>query len=135
MTVDRLLFARLLQPGERSARFRTRSKIEAYYEAHGCSQHRTCFCYVNAGSEVVRLEMPEWVATDEALLDLVHAVCLDQSEKGQGYPRALTEAHELAVVRGADRISFYETLERMLVQSRLPVVVTRKALAKRTRSV
>jgi hypothetical protein len=47
----------------------------------------------------------------------------------------LTEAHELAVVRGPDRARFYDTLEGMLARARLPIAVTRKALAKRTRSL
>jgi hypothetical protein len=135
LAVDRMLFSRLLGADERSALFGTRSKVEQYYTVHGCEHHRTRFCYLNAGGEIVRLETPAWVAHDAALMDLVHGVCLDQVNKGQGYPRALTEAHELAVVRGPDRARFYDTLEGMLARARLPIAVTRKALAKRTRSL
>ena len=62
------------------------------------------------------LEMPEWVATggDEhgPWLDLVHAVLLDQCEKGGGYPIVLQEAHERAVVRTREKEMFYSILAR-----------------------
>ncbi len=131
MATDGLLFGRMLAPGERSALFGTRSKIMGEYPP----EHVIRFCYVHAGSEVVRLEVPRWVAEDAALMDLAHAACLDQVAKGQGYPRALTEAHELAVVRGPDRARFYEALEGMMVRANLRIEVTRKALSKRTRSI
>ena len=37
-------------------------------------------------------------------------IIFDQTVKGGGYPVALTEAHEQAVVREADRLYFYQML-------------------------
>lgn len=56
------------------------------------------------------------MSRDPALLDLVHAVSLDQARKGNGYPVALAEAHQRAVVRGAERGLFYRMVEEALVK-------------------
>ena len=44
-----------------------------------------------------------------------HALCFDQSCKGDGYPVALAEAHEQAIVRGAERAAFFHLMERHFV--------------------
>jgi hypothetical protein len=128
---DDLLFSTLLQPGERSALFGSRSKILNEYGP----DNKTCFFYLHAGSEIARIELPRWVAQDSRLLAQAHALAFDQAEKGQGYPRALTEAHERAIVRGADRNAFFTLMERFMAKEHQQVHITRKALAKRTRSI
>jgi hypothetical protein len=128
---DDLLFSRLLKPGQRSALFGSRSKILKEYKP----DNSTCFFYLNTGEEIARIELPRWVAHDAGMLSLAHALAFDQAEKGQGYPRALTEAHEQAVVRGADRSAFFNVMERIMAREHLKVHTTRKALAKRTRSI
>jgi len=127
---DAALFARLLKPGERSALFRGDAPILAYY-----GPHRIYCCYLNVGSEVVRLEMPRWVAQDRALLEQVHAIVWDQAQKGKGYPVALSEAHERAIVRGAERERFFEMVENAFLKKGLPVRWSAKATAKRRASV
>ena len=133
---DASLYARILQPGERSPVFTARgqatgfSRILARY-----GEHWVAFFYLHVGAEVARIEFPGWVAEDAALVDRVHAVCLDQARKGRGYPVALAEAHERAVVRGADRQAFLNLLARSVVHAGASAAATRKALAKRTRSV
>lgn len=109
--VDRRLFAGALREGERSPVFGSRSSVLGRY-----GDHAVDFCYLNVGPEVARLELPRWVARDPAHLDLVHAVCLDQARKGNGYPVALAEAHQRAVVRGAERALFYQLVEEALVK-------------------
>lgn len=123
---DAVLFRRRLQPGERSALFASTSKILAEY-----GSHRVHFFYVHVGDEVARVEVPAWVAEDGELLDLVHATVVDQADKGQGYPVCLTEAHERAVVRGADRELFYRYLEDTFVSRDVRASVSTKALRKR----
>ena len=123
---DRTLFDRLLKPGERSGVFGSSSKILNDYGAH-----RTRFFYVNVGYETGRVEVPAWVATDEALLGLVHTCVVDQAEKGDGYPIALAEAHEQAVVRGPDRELFYKLLEDTFVRNEIQARVSRKSFRKR----
>jgi len=128
---DRALFDKTLKPGERSPVYLSRSKVLRELAKH----HRIAFFYLRTPYETARVEIPLWVAEDQGLLCRVHAVVYDQVEKGAGYPRALTEAHEMAIVRGLEKAQFFSALETALVRSRLPVEITRKALAKRTRGV
>jgi hypothetical protein len=127
---DRILFSRVLKPGERSAVFESSSKIlELYVE------HHIYFFYLNIGEEIARVEIPKWVAKDDKLLNLVHAVIFDQAKKGGGYPVALSEAHEQAVVRAKDRDFFFELIREALVEADFKVTVSRKGLSKRSPGV
>ena len=101
---DRELFGRILAPGERSGRFHSRSSVVV--EDYG--PHAVSFYYVNAGPEVVRIELPDW---SHPRLDLIHSVVWNQISQGHGYPLALAEAHEQAVVRAADRDLFWELVD------------------------
>ena len=127
---DRRLFAKLLKVGERSQVFGSASRILNKYGAH-----RIGFFYLHVGSEVVRVELPQWVGTDAALLDLVHAVAYDQAQKGMGYPVALAEAHQQAVVRGAERDLFYKMVTAVYRQRGVDVDVSPKNLRKRRMTV
>jgi hypothetical protein len=134
---DAGLYARLLKPGERSPVFTARgqetgySKILKLYDP----AQWVAFFYLHAGAEIARVEFPAWVAENPESVNLVHALCLDQARKGRGYPVALAEAHEQAVVRGPDREAFLHLLRRAMVQEGTSLAPTRKALAKRTRAV
>ncbi len=122
----------VLSDGRRGAVFGSRSKVLKELPSHD----GICFFYLNTGHEIARVELPKWVAEDEELLDLAHAVAFDQAaRKGGGYPRALTEAHERAVIRGADRAALFRLLETSLARAHVTVATTRKSLSKRTRSV
>jgi hypothetical protein len=127
---DRDLFAELLAPGERSARFTSNSSILSNY-----GPHRVYFFYLNAGEELARVEVPEWVAANGQLMDLAHALILDQCRKGLGYPVALSESHEQAVVTGADRENFWQLVESTLIEEHLPETGSIKSKSKRTRSI
>ena len=65
------------------------------------------FFYMDVGAEIVRIEIPAWIARDEQKINTVAQIILNQSIKGRGYPVALAEAHEQAVVKGPDREFFY----------------------------
>jgi hypothetical protein len=128
---DRELFNDLLDSGERSALFTSKSYIvEKHYGGH-----RISFFYLNVGDEIARVEIPHWVAIDNTLLNLAHTLVLDQCQRGQGYPVALSEAHEKAVVTGADRENFWELVESSLVDEHLPTPGSAKSRSKRTRWV
>ena len=127
---DRRLFAKLLKAGERSQVFGSASRILNKYGAH-----RIGFFYLHVGSEIVRVELPQWVGTDAALLDLVHAVAYDQAQKGMGYPVALAEAHQQAVVRGAERDLFYDMVTAVFRQRGAHMAVSPKNLRKRRMTV
>ncbi len=127
---DRDLFMSLLANGERSALFVSPSKITARYGAH-----RVYFFYLRVDGEIARIEVPQWVAEDGKLLDLTHSLVLDQCRRGHGYPVALAEAHEQAVVTGADRETFWELVEAALVAEKMPGTGSAKSFSKRTRWV
>ncbi len=129
--MDRDIFEELLEPGERSAIFASRSSI--VLSDYG--RHEVRFCYLNVGAEIARLEMPEWVATDAGAVDLLHALVLDQCRKGRGYPVALQEAHERAVVTAGDRRVFWGLVEESLAGHGVPVSGSEKARSKRLRAV
>jgi NurA-like 5'-3' nuclease len=126
--LDRDLFARLLEPGERSALFISPSKIQKRY-----GKHMVYFFYLRLNGEIARVEVPRWVAEDRIKLDLVHTLVVDQCRRGQGYPVALSEAHEKAVVTGADRDNFWRMVDESLVEEHLPVTESEKSRSKRTR--
>jgi len=128
---DRELFSNLLSQGERSALFVSQSSIVA--KRYG--EHRVYFFYLRVDDEIARVEIPQWVARDESLLNLVHSLVLDQCQRGQGYPVALSEAHEQAVVTTADRENFWQLVESSLVEERLSSLSSAKSRSKRTRWV
>ncbi|MCJ7425997.1 MAG: DNA double-strand break repair nuclease NurA [Dehalococcoidales bacterium] len=128
---DRELFANTLEEGERSALFSSQSKIvKDHYGGHWVH-----FFYLRVDGEIARVEIPQWAAQDESLLDLTHSLVLDQCRRGQGYPVALAEAHEQAVVTGADRESFWQLVESLLIGEHLPTPTSAKSFSKRTRWV
>ncbi len=123
---DAVLMRQILKPGQRSPVFRSSSKI---LEAYG--RHWIHFFYVHVGQEIGRVEVPEWVVKDQGMLELVHACICDQADKGQGYPVALSEAHERAVVRSADRESFYRFLRDTYVKNDVRARISTKSFKKR----
>jgi hypothetical protein len=125
---DRMLFAEVLAPDERSALFVNPSHILERY-----GKHKVYFFYLRADDEIARVEVPEWVAVRKDLLDMTHALVLDQCLRGQGYPVALSEAHEKAVVTGADRQEFWELVEESLADKKMPAYTSTKSRSKRTR--
>ena len=125
---DRALFSALLGEGERSALFFTRSSVVREYGAHS-----VFFFYLNTGLEVARVEVPEWTARDPDALDRAHTLVLDQVRRGRGYPLALQEAHEQAVLTQADRATFRAMVLDLLEGAGRPALTSQKDRSKRTR--
>ena len=126
---DAELFAAALQPGQRSPLYRTTSSIvEEHY-----GPHQIRFFYVHLGEEIARIELPQWMGEDA--LELAHAALLAQATKGHGYPLALQEAHEQAVVSTGDRAYFAQLVDEMLTAEGLPTTTSQKSRSKRTRFI
>jgi len=106
---DRALFGFLL-PGQRSSLFVRGTAANEEFRKRG---HTICTFYLNTGSDVARIEVPQWVAESPEQLDLIHAAVYDQCRLNNGYPYVLTRADELAVILGAER----EALESMIVRA------------------
>ncbi len=117
---DANLWSHLLQPGQRGPLWRSNSRILDLYDDY----HRVYFCYVHVGTEIARIEIPAWVAEDESLLNQALSITLAQVNKGFGYPVALAEAHNLAVVKGGDRTRFFALLEEQMIRAGLKNVGT-----------
>ncbi|MFC1985208.1 DNA double-strand break repair nuclease NurA [Chloroflexota bacterium] len=126
---DSQLFLSLLSPGERSALFISQSSVVRKHYG----EHRIYFFYLRLDDEIARVEIPQWVATNHGLLDLTHGLVLDQCRRGHDYPVALSEAHEQAVVTGADRENFWQLVESSLVEEHLPNPTSAKSQSKRRR--
>jgi len=111
---DAALWSIQLQPGQRSTLWRSSARILELYG--DCAIY---FCYIHVGTEIARVEVPAWVAEDEALLNQSLGLMLAQVQKGYGYPVVLAEAHNQAVVRGGDRARFFAMLEQQMIKAGL----------------
>jgi len=127
---DRTLFDAFLEPGQRSAVFDSSSSILDRY-----GHNRVQFFYLHVGDEIARVEAPAWVTQDAALLDFVHACLVDQCQLGDGYPPALIEAHEQAVITTGDRRLVEQLVEEALAAQGLAYVRSAKDRSKRHRGV
>lgn len=125
---DRDLFAHLLPEGHRSACFDLISPLNRDFKAVGQGIQ---FFYLHLpGDQILRVEIPAWVASDRIRLDRVHAGLLRESQSTNGYPYALIRAHELAVVTQAERSMVEEWISRELAAHGMLPALSRKALAK-----
>ncbi len=127
---DTALWALRLQPGERSPLWSSSAKILDQY-----GDHRIYFCYVHVGAEVARIEFPAWVAEDADLLETALSLTLTQVQKGYGYPVALAESHNQAVVRGGDRTRFFALLEQEMIRAGLKNIGTSYKEARKRGSI
>ncbi|MBD0268347.1 MAG: DNA double-strand break repair nuclease NurA [Cyanobacteria bacterium Co-bin8] len=127
---DATYWATALEPGQRGPLWQSSAPILDHY-----GEHRIFFCYVHVGAEVARVEMPAWVVEDAELLETALQLTLTQVQKGYGYPVALAEAHNQAVVRGGDRTRFFALLEREMIRAGLKNVGTSYKEARKRGSI
>jgi hypothetical protein len=127
---DATFWATVLQPGERSPFWQSSADILQWY-----GDHTVYFCYLHVGSEVARVEVPRWVLEDKALCEMALRLVLTQVQKGYGYPVALAEAHNQAVVRGSDRTRFFTLLEQEMIRAGLKNVGTSYKEARKRGSI
>ncbi len=128
---DATLWSHYLQPGQRSPLYRSNLRILELYE----ESQKVYFCYVNVGSEIARVEVPQWLVEDSQLFNQSLSIMLAQVHKGYGYPVALAESHNQAVVRGSDRARFFALLEQQLVRAGLRNVGTSYKEARKRGSI
>jgi hypothetical protein len=132
-TLDRQLLDDLLQDGERSDVFESKSAILERY-----GEHRVQFFYMNVGGEIARIEAPQWILRDAGMLERVQAVIYDQCQRSGGYPPyppTLQEAHEQAVIGTAERRLVEELVEQALAERGIVYARSAKAYSKRRRGV
>ena len=127
---DRDIFFKLLEPGQRSPVFARNTTL-----GHTNIATDIAFFYLNAGNEIVRIEMPYWSIEHNDIIELAHGTSLDQSKRGPGYPTVLIEAHEQAIVTTADRESFVELVELSLNSNGITTPTSQKNISKRLRNI
>lgn len=127
---DRALFASLLEQGDRSATFIYASPVNRAFRAAG---HEIAFFYLRppGSDDVLRVEIPAWVAEAPGLMDLVHAGILQQGRATGGFPYALARAHEIARVGQAERQLVDDQLGTTLLAHGIHTRRSQKAITKR----
>ncbi len=125
--IDSSVVRMFLEPFERTTIFWSKSKIVENYP----DELKPCFFYLNVDSEIVRIELPAWIAQDSEKLDLICKIAIDQSLKGSGYPVCLAESHEQAVVKGPDREFFHHLIYKIGIEQKRRFFVSQKSLKKR----
>ena len=128
---DRELFELVLEPGHRSPLYRSSHLAARFALGLATGQEWSHFYYLNGGAEIARVEVPDWLADDPELFALSHAMLVKQCELGLGYPVAISEAHEQAVITGHDREEFRRLTLMLLEQQGLPTPESAKATSKR----
>ena len=123
---DADMYADLLKDGQRGPLYVSLARANRDYYG----EHEIHFFYMRVANEIARVEIPKWVATDDELLQRVHAIIYDQAMRGQGYPVALARAHEQAVVKASDRRVFLEMVEQSLIKNEAPALNSRKRSSK-----
>ncbi|MDZ7958134.1 MAG: DNA double-strand break repair nuclease NurA [Aulosira sp. DedQUE10] len=127
---DTSLWATHLKPGQRGPLWRSNARILDLYE-----DQTIYFCYIHVGTEIARIEVPKWVAENTAMFDQALGLMLAQVQKGYGYPVAIAEAHNQAVVRGGDKARFFALLEKQMIKAGLKNVGTSYKEARKRGSI
>ncbi|MCD4671291.1 MAG: DNA double-strand break repair nuclease NurA [Anaerolineaceae bacterium] len=115
---DAGLLAEILQPGDRSALFALQSRTAQTFT----DEIAIHFFYLNVGREkspsLVRVEVPAWAAGHPPLLNMLHAVLIEQCRMlgNRPYPYALHRSHEVAVVRFEEKTHLQTMIEMELRQ-------------------
>lgn len=126
---DVMVFGQLLKQGQRSIVFQSQSKILEDYKTISVD-NSVCYFFLHVGSEIAKVEIPLWVSKEQTLVDQCAAICIQQAELGQGYPIALSQAHEFAVIRGTDRKTFQAIVEQELNRIGIYPEVSKKLASK-----
>lgn len=127
---DTALWATQLKPGQRGTLWRSNARILELYD-----NQTIYFCYVHVGTEIARIEVPAWVAENTTMFDQALGLMLAQVQKGYGYPVAIAEAHNQAVVRGGDKARFFALLERQMIKAGIKNVGTSYKEARKRGSI
>lgn len=129
--IDTSIAQFFLSPGMRSTLFKSRSSVtELYPEAIS-----PYFFYFDIGTETVRIEVPKYLADDEGAIAGICSIILDQTQKGSGFPVGLSEAHEQAVVKGADREFFYHLIGKLSIEQKRSILLSQKSRKKRAMAI
>ncbi|MFQ3534904.1 MAG: DNA double-strand break repair nuclease NurA [Aggregatilineales bacterium] len=128
---DADLYKSILPPGARCGMMVQQSPLNKDYKDRFSPAHEIIFFYLNTAGHgqppyLARIEIPQWVARDKALVDAVHALVYAQCQITDRYPYALTRADEIAVVQPADKRALDERIAIELLRHSQPVQTSQK---------
>lgn len=128
---DADLYKPLLPPGARSGMMVQQSPLNKDYKDRFSPAHEIIFFYLNTAAHgqapyIARIEIPQWVARNKALVNALHALIYDQCQITDRYPYALTRADEIATVQPADKRALDERIAIELLRHSQPVETSQK---------
>ncbi len=132
---DDMLFANVLEPGERSA-VMTQNSPQNYQYKGKDPNLEIAFFYVNVGKGdhpvIVRIDVPMWVAQDKAAVAALHALIVAQCaiQGRKHYPYVLTRADELAYVSSIEKSQLDEMIRIEMFRNRLEPEASNKLQTK-----
>lgn len=129
--VDTSIARFFLSSGHRSTVFKSQTPVTELYP----QMIAPYFFYFDVGSEIIRVEVPRYVAENKESLSMIGGIILDQVQKGGGFPVGLAEAHEQAVVKGPDREFFYHLIEKIGIRQKRNIQLSQKSRKKRAIAV
>lgn len=132
---DAMLFAQVLEPGERSAIMTQNSPQNLKYKDTDPNLE-IAFFYLNVSNTrnpaIARIDIPMWVARDKEAVAGLHALiaaqCSIQGRKH--YPYALTRADELAYVSSPEKSQLDEMIRVEMLRHRLEPEASNKLQTK-----
>jgi hypothetical protein len=120
---DADLFADLIPAGHRSAVFALHSRSGRFFQGE-LALH---FFYLNVSTSdipaLVRVEIPGWVAKDNAMVNQIHVQLLAQCKilGSQPYPYVLHRAHEVAIVHQDEKYNLESMMTKVWLEKGLPI--------------
>ncbi len=124
---DADLYYNILKPGQRTAIFAIQSSSAARFKGRLNGQLALHFFYLNVGREnkpqLARVEIPNWVARQPAMVNLLQASLLQQCQQmgGKPFPYIVHRAHEVAVVTFAEKQQLETMITAELISQGIPV--------------
>ncbi len=134
---DAMLFAQVLQPGERSAIMIQNSPQNFAYKGRSTEGDFEVACFYlnvsnNSAPVIIRLDVPMWVARNKeviaAIQSLVVSQCAIQGRKS--YPYVLTRADELAYVSSVEKSQLDEMIRGEMMRNQLAPEASNKLQTK-----
>lgn len=105
---DADLLSSWLKKNNRTPLFKSNAPIIQIYP----EPLRPYFTYLCHDNEIIRIEIPAWIAENDTSTEKIITLTLDQIIKGHGYPITLAEAHEQAVIKEYDRQFILERISK-----------------------
>ncbi len=133
---DAMLFAEVLEPGDRSAIMTQNSPQNRDYSRKLGAQYEIGFFYVNvslgAKPTIARVDIPLWVARDKAAVGALHSLIVAQCaiQGRKHYPYALTRADELAYISSVEKSQLDEMIRVEMFKNALEPEASNKLQSK-----